>query len=104
MALQDSPQASCPQTVVSCSVSISSLALNAVTCGDVMVDALHRDGGIGDGVALEVTHEALDAAVNLQTTHRRTERSKKDWGINLCEEKMTEFWILYCDCEKRSDC
>lgn len=37
----------------------------ASTRGDVVVDALHRDGGVGDGVALQVTHKALDAAVNL---------------------------------------
>lgn len=37
----------------------------AFTCGDVMVNALHRDGGVGDGVSLQVTHKALDATVNL---------------------------------------
>lgn len=48
-------------------------ALGADTCGDVMVNALHRDGGIGDGVALQVTHEALDSTVNLQN------KKIKDW-------------------------
>lgn len=32
-----------------------------------MVNTLHRDGGIRNGVALEVTHKALNATVNLQT-------------------------------------
>lgn len=44
-------------------------ALVADTCSDVMVNTLHGDGGIRNGVALEVTHEALNATVNLQT-HR----------------------------------
>lgn len=35
-----------------------------------MVNALHRDGGIGNRVALKVTHKALDASVNLQTNTR----------------------------------
>lgn len=30
-----------------------------------MVNALHRDAGVGDGVTLQVAHEALDATVNL---------------------------------------
>lgn len=37
----------------------------AFTCGDVVVNAFHRDGGVGDGVPLQVTHKALDATVNL---------------------------------------
>lgn len=38
------------------------------TCGDVMVNTLHRDSGIGNGVALKVTNKALNATVNLHTT------------------------------------
>lgn len=37
----------------------------AFTCGNVMVNALHRDGGVGDGVSLQVTHKAFDTTVNL---------------------------------------
>lgn len=37
------------------------------TCGDVMVDALHRDSGVENRVSLQITHKALNAAVNLQT-------------------------------------
>ncbi len=54
-----------------------------------MVNALHRDGGIGNGVALQVTHEALDTTVNLQTythTHKEAELrlgSRKE-GKNVC--------------------
>ena len=48
-------------------------APGADTCGDVMVNALHRDGGIGDGIALQITHEALDATMNLQN------KKIKDW-------------------------
>lgn len=36
------------------------------TCGYVMLNSIHRDGGIGNGVALQVTYEALDATVDLQ--------------------------------------
>lgn len=32
-----------------------------------MVNALHRDGGVGDGVTLQVMHIALDATMNLWT-------------------------------------
>ena len=43
------------------------------TCGDVMVDALHRDGGVGNGVSLKVTHKALYTTVDLKThTHTDT--------------------------------
>lgn len=31
-----------------------------------MLNSIHRDGGIGNGVALQVTYEALDATVDLQ--------------------------------------
>lgn len=37
-----------------------------------MVNTLHRDGGIGDSVALEVAHKALDTTVNLYTIHTLT--------------------------------
>lgn len=46
-------------------------ALDADTCGYVMVNALHRDSGIGNGVALQVTHEPFDATMNLQK-HKHT--------------------------------
>lgn len=42
-------------------------ALDADTCGEVMVNALHRDGGVRNGVTLEVTHKAFYTTVNLQT-------------------------------------
>lgn len=66
---------------------LMNFALGADTCGDVMVNALHRDGGIGDGVALQVTHEALDATVNLQN-----KKSKIGWGkIEAWFEERVEF-------------
>lgn len=41
------------------------------TCGDVVVNALHGDGGIRNGVSLEVTDKALDSTVNLHTDTQR---------------------------------
>lgn len=58
---------------------LSELALHADTCGDVMVDALHRDGGVGNGVALQVTNEALDTTVNLKHTHTKRYSIIKGW-------------------------
>lgn len=49
-------------------------ALDADTCGYVMVNALHRDGGIGNGVTLQITYKALDATVNLQTPKETNSR------------------------------
>ena len=45
-----------------------------VTCSEVMVNSLHGDGGVGDGVTLEVPHKALYSAMHLHThTHTRTD-------------------------------
>lgn len=53
--------------------------LYSITCGNVMVNALHRDGGIGNRVALKVTHKALDASVNLQTNTHTQRGIIKTW-------------------------
>ena len=52
---------------MSLSSGLSEFSLDADTCGDVVVDALHRDAGIENGASLEVTHKALYTPVNLQT-------------------------------------
>lgn len=39
--------------------------MNKNTCTDVMVDALHRDGGIGYSATLGVLHDALDPTMHL---------------------------------------
>lgn len=77
---------------------LCSFVLDANTCGDVMVNALHRDGGVGNWVALQVTHKALDATVNLQThTHTHTTRHNQNLfhNQNLVQgrsEKMAIGW------------
>lgn len=50
-----------------CLSELHELTLNANTCSDIMFNTLHRDGGIGNGVALKVTDKALNATVNLHT-------------------------------------
>lgn len=42
------------------------------TCGDVMVNTLHRYSGIGNRVALKVTDKALNTTVNLHTMRTLT--------------------------------
>lgn len=62
---------------------------NADTCGDVMVNALHGDGGVGYGVSLEVAHEALYATVNLQTQTKRPAQGLVQGERNLGFGKKT---------------
>lgn len=65
------------------------------TCGNVMVDTLHRDGGIGNCIALQVTHKALDATMNLNScihTHgnKRQLRFNKEKKSCLCILQLTQ--------------
>lgn len=47
-----------------------------------MVYALHRDGGIGNGVSLQITDKALHATVNLDTqTDTHTSRITVTLGV-----------------------
>lgn len=42
--------------------------MNKNTCTDVMVDALHRNGGIGYSTTLGIPHNAFDPTMHLQAT------------------------------------
>lgn len=45
-----------------------------------MVNALHRDGGVGNRISLQVTDEALHATVNLQN-HTSTSTERPDHSL-----------------------
>lgn len=40
--------------------------MNENTCADVVVDALHRNGGIGYSTTLGISHNAFDPTMHLQ--------------------------------------
>lgn len=66
------------------------------TCGNVMANTLHRDGGIGNCIALQVTHEALDATMNLNSwTHRekRQPHFNKEKKSCLCVLQLTQMLL-----------
>lgn len=44
--------------------------MNESTCADVMVDALHRNGGIGYSTTLGIPHNAFDTTMHLQAISR----------------------------------
>lgn len=58
-------------------IGFYSFSVRVITCGDVMVDSLHRDGGVGDGASLQVPDEALHTAMSLSPTHKEDSKTQQ---------------------------
>lgn len=63
-----------------------------------MVYSLHRDGGVGDGVSLQITNKALNATMDLTKRHKdelRFKKSAEDLYVTMSSYYINQILIYF---------